>query len=195
MNVGLFFGSFNPIHVGHLIIANYMHHFGRLDEIWFVISPQNPFKTHSELLPQHQRLEMVEMAVADKPWLKATDVEFSLPLPSYTENTLRHLRTTYPTHNFKIIMGSDNLASFNKWKAYEEILQHHQLLVYYRFGHRNEELEQHPNVLLYDAPVLHISATYVRDLIHQKAPISFLVPSKVEEYIKNNRCFEGLEGK
>jgi len=190
VNIGLFFGSFNPIHVGHLIIANYMHHFGRLDEIWFIVSPQNPFKTHNELLPQNQRLQMVQMAVEGKPWLKASDVEFSLPLPSYTENTLRYLRNTHPSHNFKIIMGSDNLASFHKWKDFEEILQHHQLLVYYRFGHRNDELEKHPNVLLYDAPVLHISATYVRDLIHQKAPISYLVPPQVEEYISANHCFE-----
>jgi nicotinate-nucleotide adenylyltransferase len=192
LNIGLFFGSFNPIHIGHLIIANYMHHFGRLDEVWFIVSPQNPFKTHSELLPQKQRLQMVRLAINKKPFLKASDVEFSLPLPSYTVYTLRHLRTTHPNYNFKIIMGSDNLASFNKWMDFEEILQHHQLLVYHRFGHRNIEMENHPNIVFYDAPVLHISATYVRDLIQQKAPISYLVPPEVEEYIADNNCFEGL---
>lgn len=192
MNIGLFFGSFNPVHIGHLIIANYMHHFGRLDEVWFVISPQSPFKTHSQLLPQEQRLAMVQLAIANKPYLKTCDVEFSLPLPSYTENTLRYLRNSYPQNNFKIIMGSDNLELFNKWKNYEEILEHHQLLVYYRFGHRNESLEKHPNTVLYDAPVLHISATYIRDLIQQQAPIDYLVTPEVKEYIRQNQCFNGI---
>lgn len=168
-----------------------MQHFGRLDKVWFVISPQNPFKSPQELLPQQQRLEMLQLAVKDKPEIETCDVEFSLPTPSYTAKTLRHLRQQHPEANFKIIMGSDNLASFHKWDAYEEILEHHQLLVYYRFGYRNEELEKHTNVLVYDAPVLHISATYVRDLIQQKAPISFLVPKEVEDYIKVHRCFEG----
>lgn len=190
MNIGLFFGSFNPIHIGHLIIANYMRHFGRLDEVWFIVSPQNPFKTHSDLLPQQKRLQMVKLAIGSKPYLKASDVEFGLPLPSYTVDTLRHLRSTYPQHVFKIIMGSDNLASFNKWKDFEEILAHHQLLVYHRFGYRSDEMEKHPNIIFYDAPVLHISATYVRDLIGQKAPIGYLVTPEVEEYIAANKCFE-----
>lgn len=183
------------MHVGHLIIANYMQHFGRLDKIWFVISPQNPFKSPLELLPQEQRLEMVKLAVKNKPEIDASDVEFALPTPSFTAKTLRHLRSARPNDNFKIIMGSDNLAQFHKWDAYEEILEHHQLLVYYRFGFRNDELEKHPNVLVYDAPVLHISATYVRDLIQQKAPISYLVPTEVESYIKANNCFAGLHSK
>jgi nicotinate-nucleotide adenylyltransferase len=135
---------------------------------------------------------MVELAVSRHPQLKACDVEFSLPVPSYTVNTLQHLRTAYPSHNFNVIMGSDNLAGFNKWKDYEEILQHHQLLVYYRFGFESGIIENHPNVRLFEAPILHISATFVRDLIQQKAPISFLVPAEVEEYIKENKCFEGL---
>lgn len=190
MNIGLFFGSFNPIHTGHLVIATYMKHFGRLDEVWFVVSPQNPFKTHSDLLPQEQRLEMVRLAIAGKKYLKASDVEFSLPLPSYTFNTLRHLRNIRPDDNFKVIMGSDNLANFEQWKEYGEILDNHQLLVYYRFGHHHPALENHPNILMFDAPVLHISATYVRDLIQQKAPISYLVTKEVEEYIAVNNCFE-----
>lgn len=195
MNIGLFFGSFNPVHVGHLIIANYMLHFGRLDKIWLVISPQNPFKSPLELLPQEQRLDMVQLALENQPDMEASDVEFSLPTPSFTAKTLRHLRKQYPKDNFKVIMGSDNLATFEKWEAYEEILEHHQLLVYYRFGHKNDKLENHPNVLVYDAPVLHISATYVRDLIQQKAPISFLVPKNVEGYIKEHNCFEGISSK
>lgn len=191
MNTGLFFGSFNPIHVGHLVIANYMLYFGRLDEIWFVVSPQNPFKTHAELLPEDERLAIVKLATAHTPTLKPSDVEFLLPRPSFTVSTLRHLRATHPDRNFKIIMGSDNLVLFDQWKDYEEILHHHQLLVYRRFGHYHEEFEKHPNVIMYDAPVLHISATYIRDLIQQKAPISFLVTREVEEYIAQNRCFEG----
>jgi nicotinate-nucleotide adenylyltransferase len=190
LNIGLFFGSFNPIHIGHLIIANYMRHFGRLDEVWFIVSPQNPFKTHSDLLPQQQRLQMVKLAIGNKGYLKVSDVEFGLPLPSYTVDTLRHLRSSNPQHIFKIIMGSDNLASFNKWKDFEEILEHHQLLVYHRFGYRSDEMEKHPNIIFYDAPVLHISATYVRDLIGQKAPIGYLVTPEVEEYIAANKCFE-----
>ena len=183
------------MHVGHLIIANYMQHFGRLDKIWFVVSPQNPFKSPLELLPQEQRLEMVELAIKNKPAIEASDVEFSLPTPSFTAKTLRHLRSKHPNDNFKVIMGSDNLATFEKWEAYEEILEHHQLLVYYRFGHKNNVLEKHPNVLVYDAPVLHISATYVRDLIQQKAPISYLVPQEVEDYITTNNCFQRLSSK
>lgn len=167
-----------------------MRHFGRLDEVWFIVSPQNPFKTHSDLLPQNQRLQMVKLAIGNKGYLKASDVEFGLPLPSYTVDTLRHLRSSNPQHVFKIIMGSDNLASFNKWKDFEEILAHHQLLVYHRFGYRSDEMEKHPNIIFYDAPVLHISATYVRDLIGQKAPIGYLVTPEVEEYIAANKCFE-----
>lgn len=172
-----------------------MLHFGRLDKIWLVISPQNPFKSPLELLPQEQRLDMVKLALQDQPNMEANDVEFSLPTPSFTAKTLRHLRKQQPNDNFKVIMGSDNLATFEKWEAYEEILEHHQLLVYYRFGHKNIVLEKHPNVLVYDAPVLHISATYVRDLIQQKAPISFLVPQTVEDYIKEHNCFEGISSK
>jgi len=196
LNIGLFFGSFNPVHVGHLIIANYMQHFGGLTKVWFVISPQNPFKSGLELLPQQQRLKMVELAIKNKPAIEASNVEFSLPTPSYTANTLRYLRKTYPNDNFKIIMGSDNLATFEKWKSYEEILEHHQLLVYYRLGYRNENLEKHPNVVLYDdVPVLNISATYVRDLIQQKSPISFLVLQEVEDFIKANHCFADMPAK
>lgn len=190
MNIGLFFGSFNPVHVGHLIIANYMLHFGRLDKIWLVVSPQNPFKSPLELLPQEQRLDMVELALENQPNIEASDIEFSLPTPSFTAKTLRHLRKQHPNDNFKVIMGSDNLATFEKWEAYEEILEQHQLLVYYRFGHKNIVLEKHPNVIVYDAPVLHISATYVRDLIQQKAPINFLVPEVVEDYIQKHNCFQ-----
>jgi len=137
-------------------------------------------------------MQMVKLAVKDHPQLKASDIEFSLPVPSYTVNTLRHLRNTYPGYSFKVIMGSDNLAGFDKWKEYEEILQYHELLVYYRFGYDSGIMESHPNVRQFEAPILHISATFVRDLIQQNAPITFLVPGEVERYIKENGCFENL---
>lgn len=189
MKTGLFFGSFNPVHIGHLIIANYMAHFAGLDEVWFVVSPQNPFKTHSDLLPQQHRLRMVQIAIAGNAKLKASDVEFSLPIPSYSVDTLEYLRKSHPERDFDIIMGSDNLAAFHKWKNYEEILKHHRLLVYRRFGHQNDVLEKHAKVTLYDAPVLHISATFIRDLIYQRAPITYLVTHEVEDYIIKNNLF------
>lgn len=185
MNIGLFFGSFNPIHIGHLIIASYMLEEAELDEIWFVVSPQNPFKKGSDLMPQEDRLEMVQIAVKNHTRLKASDIEFSLNKPSYTIHTLEVLISKFPEHNFKIIMGSDNLVHFTKWKGYEDILNQAELLVYYRNGFTNEELSSHPNIKMFDAPVLNISATYIRDLLNKGKSIHYLVLPEVEEFLLN----------
>ena len=125
MNIGLYFGSFNPIHIGHLIIANHMVEHSDLDEVWFVVSPHNPFKVKKSLLNNHHRLAMVEFAIEDYPKFKVTDIEFKLPQPSFTINTLAHITEKFPNHQFSIIMGEDNLSGFHKWKNYEQILQNH----------------------------------------------------------------------
>ena len=130
MNIGLFFGTFNPIHVGHLTIANHFVEHSNLDEVWLVVTPLSPFKKKSSLLDNHQRLEMVYRATEDYPKLRPSDIEFNLPEPNYTIHTLIYLKEKFPQHNFALIMGEDNLASFHKWKNYEEILKHHQIFVY-----------------------------------------------------------------
>ena len=186
MQIGLFFGSFNPIHIGHLIIAEYMIHAAKADQIWFVVSPQNPFKKDAILLPENQRLEMVKIATSDNDKLQVCDIEFSLPKPSYTFDTLTILQEKYPEHTFSLIMGSDNLVYFEKWKMYEEILKKVTLHVYRRYDQYHEELEKNLHIKVHEAPVLHISATYVREQINQKNSIKYLVTDKVLEFMVLN---------
>lgn len=188
MNIGLFFGSFNPIHTGHLIIANYMIEFTEIDRVWFVVSPQNPFKIHDFLVPEQHRLRMVQLAIKDNPGMEVMDFEFSLSKPSFTVNSLRYLEEIYPEHTFTIIMGSDNLAGFHKWKGYEEIISHYKLFVYHREGHDNPQLKAHANVRVFDAPVLNISATFIREVLAAKKSIRYLVTPEVKDYISR----EGL---
>lgn len=180
---GLFFGSFNPIHIGHLIIAEHMLYTYNLEEVWLVVSPQNPFKTTFELWPEQQRLEMVKLAIADNARLKACDVEFGLAKPSYTVQTMRHLSIEHTDRDFFIIMGSDNLASFKQWKDYAFLLEHYRFLVYYRAGFEQMELMDHPNVRISEAPVLHISATFIRERLQTGTSIRYLVLPDVERYI------------
>ncbi|MDX5320410.1 MAG: nicotinate-nucleotide adenylyltransferase, partial [Bacteroidota bacterium] len=161
MKTGLFFGSFNPIHVGHLIIANYMLEFTEVEEVWFVVSPQNPFKIHDRLADEQHRLAMVRLAVEDNPSLKAVDVEFNLSKPSFTIHTLHHLKEQFPEREFILIMGSDNLAGLPKWKGFEEIITNYNLFVYHREGNDNQTLKARDNVRVFDAPVLNISATFI----------------------------------
>lgn len=183
MHVGLFFGSFNPVHIGHMALANYMLSFTDMDEVWLVVSPQNPLKSKNQLLDQNQRLALVNIAIDDHPKMKSSNIEFGLTQPSYTINTLAHLKEKYPQHTFSLIMGQDNLESFSKWKNYEEILRSFHVYVYPRPGSTASEFDNHPHVHLTDAPMMDISATFIRKALKNKKDIRFFLPSKVWEEI------------
>jgi len=189
MKIGLFFGSFNPVHTGHLLIANYFTQFAGFDKIWFVVSPQNPFKVKDELLDEQVRLHLLQLAVDGDKRFEVSEVEFGLERPSYTVNTLRYLREQYPNDVFCPIIGGDNLQSFHLWKDYKDILAHHEVYVYRRVGfHENPLLANHPAIKIFEVPLLNISSTYIREMIQAGKSIKYLVPEKVEEYIKR----EGL---
>jgi len=183
MKIGLFFGSFNPIHIGHLIIANTMAERADIDQVWFVISPQNPFKKRSNLLHEFDRLHMVRLAIADNPKFNATDIEFNMPKPSYTIDTLTYLSEKYSQHQFNIIIGQDNLLNFHKWKNHEALLGQYGFLVYPRPNAQPTEWEKHPNVKLIDAPEVEISATFIRNSLQENMSIKYLVHNDVIDYI------------
>ena len=184
MKIGLFFGSFNPIHVGHLIIANTMAYSTDLEQVWFVVSPQNPFKKNKSLLHEFDRLTMVEKAIADNYRLKATDIEFNMPRPSYTIDTLTKLSAQYPQHEFKLIMGEDNLVQFENWKNFDKILEYYELYIYSRPNTPEHNYKNHPKVKFVASPMLDISATFIRNCIKENKPIRYMIPDVVEEYIK-----------
>ena len=184
MKIGLFFGSFNPIHMGHLIIANIMAETTDLRKVWFVVSPQNPFKPSKGLLHEFDRYDMVRAAVYDSYKLEVTDIEFHLPKPSYTIHTLVHLTERNPDKEFKVIIGEDNLANFHKWKSHDIILQDYGLYVYPRPGAQPSDLKTHPHVKFVDAPMLDISATFIRNCIRKNQSVRYLVPDAVEEMIR-----------
>ena len=188
--IGLYFGSFNPIHIGHMAIANYFVEYANIDELWFVISPQNPLKSKKSLLPDYQRLELVNLALRDYPKFKASNIEFSLPQPSFTTNTLIHLNEKYPTKEFALIIGEDNLSSFNKWKNYEHILKTSKLLVYPRPNCKMSEFHNHPNVQLIDAPNMEISSSFIRKSINNGKDVQFFLPEKVWQYIDEMNLFK-----
>lgn len=183
--IGLFFGTFNPIHIGHLILANYMAEFTDLKEIWLVVTPHNPHKKKNSLLDNHHRLEMVYQACEGYEQLKPSNIEFNLPQPNYTVNTLAHLQEKYPAQEFCLIMGEDNLKSFHKWKNYETILENHQLYVYPRIsgGVVENEFKSHPKITRVQAPKVEISATFIRKAISEGKNIRPMLPGKVWEYI------------
>lgn len=190
MKVGLFFGSFNPVHVGHMIIASYMLEFTDLDQVWFVVSPQNPFKAKSSLLPERQRLQMVKLAIGDNNSMKASDIEFGLPQPSYTINTLTYLKEKYPAMNFALIMGADNLQTFHKWKNYEEILSAHELYVYPRPGISAGDLVSYPQAKLINAPLMEISSTFIRNAVREKKDVTHYLPAAVHTYLSEMHFYE-----
>ncbi|WP_299452801.1 nicotinate (nicotinamide) nucleotide adenylyltransferase [uncultured Microscilla sp.] len=189
MKIGLFFGSFNPIHIGHLIIANTMAENTHLEEVWFVVSPQNPFKKQKSLLHEFDRLDMVEKAIQDNYKLKTCDVEFHLPRPSYTIDTLTVLQEKHPAHEFGLIMGGDNLSHFHKWKNYEQILEYFRLYVYPRPDSRPSDLDKHPKVSFVESPLMSISATFIRKSIKAQKSIRYLVPESVDLYIKEKKFY------
>lgn len=189
MEIGLFFGSFNPIHIGHLIVAQSALESALLQELWFVVSPQNPLKKNKNLLHEFDRLDMVRLAIEDNDRFRASDIEFHMPRPSYTIDTLTYLKEKFPDKQFKLIIGGDNLAIFPKWKNNEKILEHFGLIVYPRPGANPQELLSHPNVTYIEAPLLSISATYIRKCIRNEKSIRYLVPDSVSALIKSRKFF------
>ena len=189
MKVGLFFGSFNPIHTGHMIIANIVLETTDVEQIWFVVSPQNPFKKNKSLLSEYNRIDMVREAIFDDYKFRASDVEFAMPKPSYTVDTLTYLSEKHPENSFKLIIGGDNLASFPKWKNYEMILEKYGLIVYPRPNARSSSLLENDNVEMVEAPEVDISATLIRKMVRDKRSVKYLVPEGVREMIESRGYF------
>jgi nicotinate-nucleotide adenylyltransferase len=197
MNIGLYFGTFNPIHVGHLVIANYMADFTDLDQIWLVVTPQNPLKVKSSLLPDYHRLALVKIAVEDNPKLRASDIEFNLPQPNYTSTTLAFLKEKYPNDNFSLIMGEDNLRTFHKWFNHEHLMENYRFYVYPRVLNSQEEEEVvaigrktenlfHLNeniIICEDAPVMKVSSSFIRNAIKNGKDVRYLLTDPVHKYI------------
>lgn len=197
MKVGLYFGTFNPIHIGHLVISNYMAEYTDLDQVWLVVSPQNPLKKKKSLLADYHRLALVKVAIDDNDKLRASDIEFKMPLPSYTADTLAYLKQQHPNIDFSIIMGEDNLRTFHKWKNFERILEQHQVYVYPRVLTMQEEqevqemgslpdneLSNHPKIIFCeDAPVMKVSASFIRQAIKDGKDVRYLLTDPVHQYV------------
>ena len=192
MKIGLYFGTFNPIHIGHLIIANHLVENTDLDQVWMVVTPHNPLKKKSTLLDDYHRLQMVYLATEDFSKIKPSDIEFKLSQPNYTINTLVCLQEKHPNYDFSIIMGEDNLKSFHKWRNYDAILIHHDIYVYPRISTELENLEfkNHPKIHLISAPIVEISSTFIRDNIKNGKNVQPLLPTKVWEYIDHNNFYK-----
>lgn len=190
--IGLFFGSFNPVHVGHMIIAEFMAQNADIDKVWMVVSPQNPHKKKNSLAKDYDRLHLVKTAIGDNLKIVASDIEFGLPQPSYTIDTLTYLKEKYPDKTFSLIMGGDNLATLHKWKNYELILKHHDILVYKRPEYELGELQNHPKVKMFEAPMLSISASYIRKQLKEKKSIRYLVFDSVLEAIENGNIYKKI---
>lgn len=188
--VGLFFGSFNPIHIGHMIIANTMLQYSAIDELWFIVSPQNPFKKNQDLLHEFDRYDLVERAIDQHPQMRVSDIEFHMPRPSYTVDTLAYLYDRHPDIHFRLIIGGDNLASFHKWKNHKVILDNYGLLVYPRPGAKKSDLLSHRRVEVVEAPLMDISATFIRKAIKAGKSVRYLVPQAVEEQIIAKKYYQ-----
>lgn len=188
--VGLFFGSFNPIHTGHMIIAGYMLHFTDLDDVWFIISPHNPLKEKSTLLADHHRYMMVQTAIEDNPRLRASNIEFKLPQPSYTIDTLIRLEEKHSDHQFVLIAGTDIFPTFHKWKNYEVLLENYRFYIYNRPGYDAGAYSSHPNVITFQAPLMEISSSFIRQAILEGRDIRYFVPEKVYTYIREMHFYE-----
>nr|WP_199082287.1 nicotinate (nicotinamide) nucleotide adenylyltransferase [Pedobacter sp. ASV19] len=189
MKTGLFFGSFNPIHTGHLIIASYMAGFTDLDEVWLVVSPHNPLKNKKGLSNMYDRLEMVRLATENSEKLKVSNIEFGLPQPSYTVDTLAYLQEKYPGRSFALIMGADNLVSLKKWKNYEVILQNHQIYVYPRPGADLSPWKDHPSIQVTETPQMDISSTFIRKAIQEGKNVQYFLPDNVLAFIEGKNMY------
>ncbi|MGM0406800.1 MAG: nicotinate (nicotinamide) nucleotide adenylyltransferase [Bacteroidota bacterium] len=190
MKIGLFFGSFNPIHIGHLAIANYLLEFGNLDKIWLIVSPHNPLKKEETLLDENERYKMVELALNSDLQILPSDIEFKLPKPSYTIDTLKFIDQENPDYDLRLIIGSDNLESFNQWKNYDTILRDYKLIVYPRAGFGLGKYNNHPNVKLIDAPEMDISSSFIRESIKNGKNVRYFLPCNVYDYILKNHFYE-----
>jgi nicotinate-nucleotide adenylyltransferase len=193
MKIGLYFGSFNPVHIGHLIIANHLLNETDIEKIWFVLSPQNPFKVNHSLLNEYDRLHLLKIATAEDPRIKVSDIEFSLPKPSFTSVTLAHLSERYPEHEFSVVMGSDSFQNLHKWKNYESIISNYSIYVYLRPGFDIENSIGAKLVKL-DAPLLQISATGIRELIREGKSIRYMVPENVIAEIEKDGYYKSKKG-
>lgn len=189
MKTGLFFGSFNPVHTGHMIIASYMAEFTDLEQVWMVVSPHNPLKDKSTLANDYDRLFLVQQAIGDYDKIKASNIEFSLPQPSYTIDTLTYLTERHPDKQFCLIMGSDNLNTLTKWKNYEKILNHYPIYVYKRWPNVTGPFDHFPGVKLVDAPMVEISSTFIRKALREGKSVRFLVPDRVLESLENSGMY------
>ncbi|RYE28289.1 MAG: nicotinate-nucleotide adenylyltransferase [Sphingobacteriaceae bacterium] len=189
MKIGLFFGSFNPIHTGHLIIASYMAHHTDLDKIWLVVSPHNPLKKADDLINTYDRLEMAKLATETSDKLEVSDIELKLPRPSYTIDTLTHLHEKFPQHQFVLIMGSDNLKSLHKWKNYELLLRDYHIYVYPRPGFDDAVFNTHSSVTITDTPLIEISSTFIRKSIAQNKNVQYFLPDNVLEFIDSKSLY------
>ncbi len=191
MKIGLFFGSFNPVHVGHLIIANYLVEQSDLTELWLVVSPHNPFKERNTLADDYDRFDMVAKSVEDHPKLRASNVEFDLPKPSYTIDTLTYLTEEYPDTEFVLIMGGDNLGSLHKWKNYTQILKNYSIYVYKRPEYDLGDLVSHPNIKIFEeAPMIEISSTFIRQLIREGKSIRYWVTEETRDIIESSGLYK-----
>lgn len=190
MKVGLYFGSFNPIHNGHLIIANYIRQYTELEQVWIVVTPQNPFKINQSLLNEYQRLELVRQSIEGEQNIKVTDIEFHLPKPSYTINTLIYLEEKYPQHEFSLIMGSDSVMNIEKWKNGNIIMNKYTIYVYERPGYKVDNQHIKNNIKLCRAPMTEISASLIRKMIQEGKSIRYLVPEIVKEEIERNNYYK-----
>jgi len=189
MNIGLYFGSFNPIHIGHLIIANHVLNETPINKIWFIVSPQNPFKESKTLLNEFDRLHLVRLATQDDNRIKCSDIEFNLPKPSYTSNTLTFLSEKYPEHQFSIIMGSDSYQNLNKWKNYETIINNYPVYVYKREGYEIKKTFGKEATIL-NVPIIQISASQIREHVRSAKSIRYLVPEIVREEIESRKFYK-----
>lgn len=191
-SIGLFFGSFNPVHLGHTNLAEYIFQFSGVDEIWFIVSPRNPLKEQSELIDEHFRLKMLQLATEDKDYLIPSDIEFNLPKPSYTINTLKMLGERYPEDNFILLIGSDNMHIFDQWKDYKALLEDYSVVVYPREGYPYEEYEEtYPDMqILEEAPLFEISSTEIRQLIAKKKDASRWLHPEVYQFIVENNLYQ-----
>lgn len=190
IRTGIFGGTFNPIHIGHLALANYLCEFGEIDELWFMVTPQNPFKRNDALLDDHIRLEMVEEAIKDYPHFYASDFEFQLPKPSYTVTTLNRLAETFPEREFHLVIGADNWAAFNRWKSPEEIIRNHHVLIYPRKGFPLKPEALPPRVRMVDTPLIEVSSTFIRNAIHEGKDVRYFLHPEVYRIIKKRNLYK-----
>lgn len=185
MRIVLYFGSFNPIHTGHLIIASALVEREEVDALWFVVSPHNPFKNEQDLWDEQVRLELVKKSISDDSRLSCCEIEYTLPKPSYTIDTLEALKKRFPTYTFSILIGSDNVEKLHQWKDFDQLISNHHIYVYPRLNFSAESLK-HPHIIAVEAPIIELSATYIRQLIQEKKSVKYIVPSVVEEYIQTH---------